>query len=317
MKRITKTLAMVLTVVIFGIMVLGSGSDSSTETKAVVAEEKNEAKADAGTEASMEATAEATTEAPAEAPAPAISIEEQVLFEADGVTATAKEWITDSIWGDGIKILLENNGNKDVGISCNEVIVNDYMISSLFSETIAAGKKSNCTLNLSRTELKAAGIDTVGKIEVYFHTFDTSTYMTLTNIDCVTIKTSAFDSMEIKKMDDGQELYNENGIRIVGKTVDENSFWGAGILLFIENTSDKNVCVQAEDLSVNGYMMTPLFSSTVFSGKMALSEITLLSNELEENGIKSIDEVELKFHIFDADTYNTIKDTDVISFSAK
>jgi hypothetical protein len=42
-----------------------------------------------------------------------------------------------------------------------------------------------------------------------------------------------------------------------------------------------------------------------------------MSSELEDNGIESIDDVELKFHIYDADTYDTITDSDVIQFSAK
>lgn len=308
-----KTLAAVLVILAFGLMAIGSGSsEQAKETKALVAaEEKSE------DETKATAEAETTAEAKETEPENDVTIEEQVLFEADGVTVTAKEYSVDKIWGEGVKLLIENNGTSDIGVGCNALIVNDYMITDLFSETVAAGKKANSTLNLSTKGLQAAGIDNVGQIEVYFYTFDASTYSRKTELDCVTIKTSAFDQMEVQKADDGKELYNEDGIRIVGKYVNEDSFWGAGILLFIENDTDKNVIVQADDLSVNGFMMTPLFSSTVYSKKMALSEITLLSSEMEENGIESVDEVELKFHLVEADTYKTIKDTDPISFSAK
>ena len=122
--------------------------------------------------------------------------------------------------------------------------------------------------------------------------------------------------MDVTVNDEGKELFNENGIRIVGKYVDEDSFWGAAVLLYIENSSGKNVTIQCEDLSINGFMMTPFFSSTVYDGKRALDDITLMSSELESSGITSIDDIELKFHIFD-ENYTTVKDTDVISFSAK
>lgn len=47
--------------------------------------------------------------------------------------------------------------------------------------------------------------------------------------------------MDTTPNDAGMELYNENGVKIVGKTVDEGSFWGTAVLLYCENTSGKNV----------------------------------------------------------------------------
>jgi hypothetical protein len=64
-------------------------------------------------------------------------------------------------------------------------------------------------------------------------------------------------------------------------------------------------------------MMTPYFSTTVYDGKKAFDDITIMSSELESNNITSIEEVELKFHIYNADTYDTIADSDPITFSAK
>lgn len=64
-------------------------------------------------------------------------------------------------------------------------------------------------------------------------------------------------------------------------------------------------------------MMSPFFSTTVYDGKKSIDEITIFSNDLETNGIETIEEVELKFHIYDGDSYNTIADTDPITFSAQ
>jgi hypothetical protein len=123
--------------------------------------------------------------------------------------------------------------------------------------------------------------------------------------------------MDTTPDDTGNELYNEGGIRIVGKAVDENSFWGTAILLYCENTSGRNVGISVDNMSINGFMMDPFFSTTVYDGKKDIDEITIFSSDLEDNGIESIEEVELQFHIYDADTYSTITDSDVITFSAK
>lgn len=133
--------------------------------------------------------------------------------------------------------------------------------------------------------------NTLGKIEIYFHVYDSSTYETVFDTECVTIQTSEYANMDTMSNDAGTELYNQNGIRIVGKTVDENSFWGTAILLYLENNSGKNVGISVDDMSINGFMMSPLFSTTVYDGKKVIDDITVFSSDLEENGIEAIEEV--------------------------
>ena len=295
MKKKSKLLTVALCLALFALMALGSSSSDLGEYEENINASGNE---------------EATTAAK-------VTIEEQVLLDKSGIVITAKEYVSDSIWGEGIKLLLENNSDKTVTVGCNALIVNNYMITDLFVSEVAAGKKANEVMYLSSSELKAAGIDSVGQIEIYFHVYDSETYDGIFDSDCVTIKTSEFANMDTTPNDIGTVLYNANGIKIVVKTVDENSFWGTAVLLYCENTSGKNVGISVEEMSINGFMMNPLFSTTVYNGKMSLDEITIFSSDLEENGITKIEEVELKFHIYNADTYSTIAALDAITFSAK
>ena len=309
MKKRTKLLALVLSVVTMSSMLFGCGT-SATPKKNIVAggdtTETGEAKTEGSTGSDTDAVQTSSD----------VSIEEKVLVDQDGIKITATEYVTDGIMGDGIKLLVENNSDTDYTIGCDALIVNDYMITDLFSADVAAGKKSNEIMYLSSSELKAAGIDTVGKVEMYFHAYDSNWDNLFQNV-YAEIETSEFANMDTTPNDEGMELDNENGDRIVGKTVDENSFWGTAFLLYIENTSGKNVGISVDNMSVNGYMMTPYFSTTVYDGKKAIDDITILSSELEDNGIESIDQVELKFHIYNADSYDTIADSDTITFSAK
>ena len=114
-----------------------------------------------------------------------------------------------------------------------------------------------------------------------------------------------------------KKLLNRDGVRIVGKYVDEKSFWGASVLLYIENNTGKKITVSCDDMSINGFMVTGYFLSTLYDKKMAIDNITLLSTELEKNGITSVDEVELKFRIRDKDSYDVLFETDPIKFSTK
>lgn len=247
----------------------------------------------------------------------AVSIEETVLLDQNGLVITAKELENDPIWGMGVKVLIENNTQTNIVVQCKSLIVNNYMISDLFSSDLAAGKKANDTIYLSSSGLEAAGITTISDIVFSFHVLDSDTYDTLFDTDEIELKTSAYGTVEQVKMDDGKELYNQDGIRIVGKYVDEDSFWGAGVLLFIENNYGDNIVVQCDNMSVNGFMVTPYFSCTVNNGRMALDDITIMSDDLEENDITSVDDIELVFKIINPDSFQTIIETDPITFSTK
>lgn len=313
MKRNMKGIAAVLCLSVFAAMALGSGQSDSGETKQVVSNEEPEAK-DADENTSKDSEIAKDSEAPEDT---AITIDKQVLLDQDDIVVTATEYFTDSLWGDGLELLLENNSDKDVTVGCNALIVNDYMITDLFSSEIAAGKKSNETMYFSSPQLEAAGIENVGKIEIYFQITDSSTYDTIFDSECVVVQTSEYANMDTTPNDSGTELYNQDGIKIIGKTVDENSFWGTAILLYTENNSGKNIGISVDDMSINGFMMSPFFSTTVYDGKKSIDDITVFSNDLEENGIEAIEDVELKFHIYDADSYSTIADTEPITFQAQ
>lgn len=252
-----------------------------------------------------------TTSAPQEK---AVTIENTVLIEKDGVVITAKELVKDAIWGLGVKVLIENNTDKNISVSLRSLVVNNYMITDLFSSSVAAGKKANDTMYLSSAALEAAGIETISDIAMVFHIYNSDTYEGIFDSDEIELKTSAYGMVEQAAADDGKELYNKDGIRIVGKYVSENSFWGAGVLLFIENKYGSNITVQADNMSINGFMVNPIFSCNVNDGRMALSDITIMSTDLEANDITSVDTIELSFRVFNTSTFTGIVETDPITF---
>ncbi len=303
MKK-SQALAIVLTASLFMGFALGS---SSAGTKKEIT--------DTTAAANGESAAEETTTAAENSSTP--TIEETVVYDEGGITITAKEYTTGSIFGDGIKFLIENNTSQNITVGATALIVNDYMIGDLFVAEAAAGKKTNETMELYTTELNEAGIDTIGQIEVYFHIFDSDTYEAIADTDCITIKTSMYDQMDVTVDNEGQVLYDQDGIKILGKYVDESDFWGTAVLLYIENNSDENVMIQTDNFSINGYTLDAYFSSTVYAGKKAYDSITVFSTDLEENDITSVDEVSLTFKFINPDTYSTISESDEITFAAK
>ena len=68
-------------------------------------------------------------------------------------------------------------------------------------------------------------------------------------------------------------------------------------------------------MSINDIMISGVFSPTVAAGKTANDEITIYSSDLEENSITQIENVELKFLVFNDDTLDTILESQVIAFN--
>jgi len=245
----------------------------------------------------------------------AVTIDNMVLLDQDGLMITALELVEDPLRGLSVKVLIENNTAANLGVQCKSLIVNGYMMTELFSNTVAAGKKVNDTIFLSSAQLEAAGITSISDITMSFHIFDPSSFATLFDTNEIEIRTSAYGTIPQPAMDDGKELFNQDGIRIVGRYIEDDTFWGTGVMLFIENNHGENIIVQSDNMSINGFMVTPYFSSTVNTGRKALSEITIMSNDLDKNNIDKIENIELNFKILNPDSFQTILETGPIAFS--
>ena len=61
-------------------------------------------------------------------------------------------------------------------------------------------------------------------------------------------------------------VLDREGLKITAKELDMNGSLGPSLKLLIENGTEQNVTVQIRDMSVNGYMIAPLFSSAVGKG---------------------------------------------------
>ncbi len=109
----------------------------------------------------------------------------------------------------------------------------------------------------------------------------------------------------------GKVLYDENGVKIVytGNHQDEHEFY---LDLYIENNIGYDIEVQVRDVSINGYMIEPSFSSSIADGKKINDDIDFRLSDLEKNGISIPTEIELKFHIFDWDSWESRFDSNVV-----
>ncbi len=241
------------------------------------------------------------------------TVEEQVLLDQDDIKITLKSLDFDGFYGPELKVLIENNSDKSIIVQTRDSSVNDIMIETMFSCNVAAGKKANDSIDFMRADFEQAGIATIQNIEFKFHIFDSDKWDVILDSDTITVNTTADPSYVQAYDDSGLVVLDDKDIKIVMKRVSSTeSFWGADVYVYIENNSDKDVTIQARDVSINGFMIDPIFSSDVLSGKKAYDTITFFESDLADNDIKSIDIMELSFHIFDSNSWDTYFDTQLI-----
>jgi len=114
-------------------------------------------------------------------------------------------------------------------------------------------------------------------------------------------------------------LAEVNGVKIyyTGLTAASSYLGGWEVNLRIENPTSSNFTVQARNLSVNGYMTDSIFSCDVAAGKKANDAILLSQDALAKNSITSVSAVELKFAVFNSDTWSGSKESDVVTIQCK
>lgn len=243
-----------------------------------------------------------------------VSVAEKVVFDGNGIKITVKGLGTDGLFGPELKLLVENNGSQNVTVQVRNLSVNGIMADSTFSCDVASGKKANDEISISSSGLKAAGIEVIKEIEFSFHIFDSDSWDSIVDSDAIRIETDA-DPSYVQTVDDsGFVAVDRDGIKLVIKKLDsEDSFWGADVYVYVENNSDRDITVQARDVSVNGFMADPSFSCDVPAGKKAFDTITFMESDLESNGITDITTLELYFHVFDMNNWDGIFDSDTVT----
>lgn len=245
----------------------------------------------------------------------AITIAETVLYDKGGVKVTATGF-EKSYMGQEVKLLVENDSAKTLIITSDAVSVNGYMmpISSFYVE-IAAGKKANESLHLLSSELEKSGIDTVAQIQFYIEVRDADDWQSTARSDLLTLSTSAAP-YEQAVDDSGDVLYDAGGIRVVCKGLKQDVIWDGTVVFFMENNAGREVYIYAENVSVNGFMQTASLWSTLRSGTKIIDGMSMINlSDIHIESIDQIKNIEFNLRIVDADTFEEIATTDVLTLN--
>ncbi len=235
-----------------------------------------------------------------------IPIIDAVAFEYNDLTISAKQVSRDDTKGISVELSIENQNTYECVVSSSAVIVNNGMTDLSYECAIEGKERSTDQLYIPFEVIESVGIIDVGCIEIYFDLQNRATNELITNVGVLAVKLSEPSAPMIS----GHILYDQHGIKIYGQYVDKTTVWGSSVLLYVRNTSDKNILVSCEQISVNDREVRGTYNELIYANKHSVDNVPLIDT------IDSSDSIGLKLKIFDADTMEEIAATNPIVFYA-
>lgn len=237
---------------------------------------------------------------------PKVSAElpETVVFDEAGVKVTATG-LEEGFLGTEIKFLVENSTDRNIVFSQDLIVINGVTLSGFAYIEAAAGKKSNGSLTVYQSDLEAVGITDLGTLICHDGRILDSDSFDLLHKVSYSLQTTAESAPGANLPAYGDVIFEEKGIRVTAQVVSDE-FYGSSVQLLVENNTDTHIVVHGENISVNGFTVTAWMYDTVYAGTARICQLDLYSSELEENGIKQVEEITFTLDFLNEATYNSV-----------
>lgn len=251
---------------------------------------------------------------------------EDVPFDQKGIRVVSQTLVNNSSGEQALLVEIENTSDDMAYVSVGDVALNglDIQSGAWSTDWIGGGKRRVVSMNLSsmldESYREAFGLSKIGAVSYSFEVKDIDR-------DTLVIPqtlTFSIPGSAVSYDASGEELYQEDGIRIVSKGLALDSFDLSDdihVLLLVENGSSEKLSfdVDYNSVSVNGYMTSFLcYSRQVSAGGSAVLDTELTGYSLEDNGISSLEditEVELTIEVKNG-SYKTVANP-IIRFETK
>ena len=243
------------------------------------------------------------------------AIEEQDVYEKDGVKITAKELRYDTVNGPQITLEILNDSDRELLIQNSATVVNGYMMKPELNANAAPGKKTQAVMSLPYIGLAMADVHSLYELEISLSLLDSKTYAVVDTTEPISLMMTGTTEPTDEPDTSGQVVYDKKGIKVIVQGVKHDTLFDSDSVLtvYMENNTDKAICVQNKSLTVNGYEITAAMQTALMPGKKAVDMIELSDKELDEYGVTSLDNIVVTFDINDNESWDLIATTKKLS----
>ncbi len=237
------------------------------------------------------------------------SFSEYVAVENDECKITVKKITSDIRSEYTVKLLFENkSSDKTYMFSAEKVSVNGVQYDPFFATEVAAGKKDNSEMVFSDTDMNKL-IGEFTDIEITFMAYDSedwaADYVLSETIHIYPLGEDKATAFVRESCDSDNVIIDNDYISVTVIGSETNEYGEYVVNMFLENKSDKDFMINAEDVSVNGFMADPYYGEFLYAGNSVFSSMCWADTTLEDNDITDVEDIEFIFKVCDANDWLT------------
>lgn len=257
------------------------------------------------------------------------TVEEQVLFDENGVSVIVNGLMDSPTYGKGVVLTFVNKTMKALTFDCKKMIVNGIMAPDLFGDRVQPGETVETGAYFGTALYDYLGIDNVGEIQFEFDCYDTEGYDSVYRSELVSVKTSAYDETDREVSFDGKKVFEGYGITIYGKMASDELF-NQALLLYVENSTDKEFLFKADGVTIDGEFNEYLYPFSMDENANKLFYLEFIENETLEASTEDVteapeekelefvgDEFIIEFEIYDRYDASYVGETGPIKLNMK
>lgn len=250
-----------------------------------------------------------TPQTPTDPVTPPHSFNGQTVVDNDYCTIKITGIDPNNTWGYTLDVYLENkSADTDYMFSLSFSSVNGLGMDALFATEVAPGKKANEQIHFTDRELNAL-VGQFTDIELTFQVTDANDWLAKP-VANPTVHIYPYGEENVKVYQrPGEEtdtlVLDTDAVTIIVTEYTMDDIWGYCAKLFLVNKTDKDLMFSVDDVSVNGFMLDPLYADLVEGGKCAYSFISWLESDLQDNGITEVNNIELTLRVYDSTDWMT------------
>ena len=264
------------------------------------------------TPAEKDEPAPAEKEEPSASAASVYTMRDYVVWDDEYCRLTIVGFEEGGLFG-GIKmeICMENKTeDKSLVFELGPFAACGYMMNSpQCYKTVDAGEKQQSTLEFSEEDMETCGVSALDEVKFTLEVNEEGNWLidplVMENFTVYpTGKTAEQIQYQPLKLTGGETvLYEDDKFRVVLLNKGEyDDYLGYILPCYIENLSDLDILVGLDNISVNGAEIISFFGDYVYAGNRSVYSFYFLMNQLEENGIKEVEEIQMTLRIQNGET---------------
>ena len=244
----------------------------------------------------------------------AVSIEEQEIWNQDGLTITISNYQL-GVGSERIfDVKLDNQTGHPIQVMSDLFAVDGFVTSGFFIDELEDQTSSESNFVFYLTLGNDIGLWNPGKFDFVFSvkfTDDESTYKT----DRITVLTSAYDENKVYDLSYGAPLYDDGTMSITALDYNIDSRGDGTLLLLLKNDRDTAMLFNREETLINGVPAGVFIFCTVGAHDMTVYSAMIRKSDLEELGISKVKYITFSFKISEEGNYSDYITPDPITLA--